>query len=468
MKRPNRPRWGLISYFDDEFPAKPRNLRLTISTRIIIGLIAMIAAGTMLLWLPFMGAEDGLTFGEAMFTATSALTVTGLTTISAGQDLSFIGQITLLALIQLGGVGYMFIASLIMRVLGRKLFIVDRLALSNSIGLATPQAIVKVLQRVLVGILIIEGIGTLLLFTYWTTTGIVTHRPFFTALFHAVSAFCNAGFDLFGNPLFYSDGLPNDNISLILLSILILFGGLGIPVLSELVTMTRIRRFSLHTRVTLVVISILVVAGWVGTFLAETGSLGGLANLPLGDQLVQSWFHSISSRTAGFSGFDNFATIRPATQVLTMVLMFIGCAPASMGGGITTGTFAVLGITMYNFVRGKDHIQVWNRELSPQTIRRASSVLTISVGLVMLATFLILMTHPNNEVGPILFEVVSAFATCGLSLGITGTLNGFGQTVIAIMMIWGRLGALTIVVAVAQATATHDVVRYPEEQLLIG
>lgn len=468
MKQHDRVRRELINFIDKTGEGKPKNIHLSISARIIIGLVFMIALGSVLLWLPPMGANGGLTIGEALFTATSALTVTGLSTISAAQDLSFAGQITLLGLIQVGGVGYMFVAALIMRLLGRKLFIVDRLALSNSIGLGTPEAILQILRRVLIGIFVIEGVGTMLLYFYWSAAGIVTQRPFFMALFHAVSAFCNAGFDLFGHPELFPTGLPKDNISLILISLLIIFGGLGIPVLSELVTLKQIKRFSLHTRVTLVVIAILIAVGWVATFVAETGPAGVLATHSTGDQIVQAWFHSISSRTAGFAGFENFVSIRPATQILTIVLMFIGCAPASMGGGITTGTFAVLGITLSNFVRGKDHVHVWDREISYQTIRRAASVLTISVGIVMLATFLILITHPYDDIGPVLFEVVSAFATCGLSLGITESLNGFGKTIIAIMMIWGRLGALTIVIAVGQVTASHDLVRYPEEQLLIG
>ena len=363
----------------------------------------------------------------------------------------------------------MFVASLAMRFIGRKIFILDRLALSSSIGLSTPEMILKILKRVFIGILVIEGSGMVLLTIHWGINGIVTGEPLlFMALFHAVSAFCNAGFDLFGGLPQYPTGIPQDNISLLILGALIFFGGLGIPVLSELVTWTRIPKLSLHTKVTLVVVGILIAAGWLGTFIVEGFNGGVLSQATLDHKIIQSWFHSISSRTAGFSGLPDFVQIRPATQLLTVVLMFIGCAPASMGGGITTGTFSVLGITLYNYMRGRDAIQVWKRELSPETVRRAGSVLTVSVGLVMLSTFLILATHPGTQIGPVLFEVVSAFATCGLSLELTGDLNSFGQLVIAIMMFWGRLGALTIVIAVAQTSGGPQLVHYPEEQILIG
>jgi trk system potassium uptake protein TrkH len=151
-----------------------------------------------------------------------------------------------------------------------------------------------------------------------------------------------------------------------------------------------------------------------------------------------------------------------------MVLMFIGCAPASMGGGITTGTFSVIGLMLSSYARNRNRVQAFGRYISPNTVRRAGAVLAISVGLVMLITFLILLTHPGMRVDMALFEVVSAFATCGLSLGVTGELNQFGRVLIALMMFWGRLGALTIVIAVSQVNPTPQLVSYPEESILIG
>jgi len=443
--------------------------RLPVSARIVIGLLGLILVGTLLLMLPFMAADTPLTFREAIFTAISALTVTGLSIISVGEKLSFTGQITLLILIQLGGMGYMFAAAIIMRLIGRRVSVVDRLAVTNSIGLDSPEEILHIMRHVTTGIFLIEGIGAIALYLHWHFNHIITDdHTIFMAIFHAISAFCNAGFDLFGNTAVYPDGTPKDNLTLIILGTIIFTGGLGIPVLSELFANSHYRRWSLHTRVTGVLIIALVLTGWLFTFIAETTGNGVLVNAHLSQQLTQTWFHSISSRTAGFAAFDQFANIAPATQILTITLMFIGCAPASMGGGITTGTFAVLWIAVYNYTRGRAAVQAGQRTSSAATVRRAGAVLTISIGLILSATFLILLTHPHATEDQVLFEVVSAFATCGLSLDFTSQLNNFGLTIIAIMMIWGRLGALTIVTAIVQSTRDIAPIKYPEETLLIG
>ncbi len=443
--------------------------RLPISARIVLGLLGLILIGTALFMLPWVSTGDPLTFREAIFTSVSALTVTGLSIISAGADLNLFGQIILLILIQFGGMGYMFIATLLMVFIGRRVNILDRLAVTNSIGLDSPAEILHILRHVVYGILAIEGAGTVALFVHWRINDIVPESDaLFMAIFHSISAFCNAGFDLFGNDALYPTGTPKDNITLIILGTIIFTGGLGIPVLSELFARSHYRRWSLHTRVTAVLIAFLVLVGWLFTFIAETTGNGVLINAPLDQQLVQTWFHSISSRTAGFAAFDQFGDITPATQVLTIVLMFIGCAPASMGGGITTGTFAVLWIAMYNYTRGRFTVHVWQRSLSPSIVRRAGAVLTISIGLVLGTTFMILLTHPNTTVDQVLFEVVSAFATCGLSLDFTSELNNFGLFMIGVMMVWGRLGALTIVTAIVQSTHKNSPIKYPEEALLIG
>lgn len=470
MKKSQSLRQKLLAFlrsspsFSDDSVRKRR--QLSAASRIVFGLLILVVVGTLLLMLPGVGAVRPLTLSEAFFTAISALTVTGLSVITAGTDLTFLGQVMLLLLIQVGGVGYMFVAALAMRLIGRRLYVLDRIALSSSLGLDTPEAILRILRNTFYGILIIEGIGALLLYLHWVSSGVMTDsRTPFYALFHAVSAFCNAGFDLFGGLPEYS-GIPKDNISLLILASLIYLGGLGIPVLSELVNWRPGKRFSLNTNVTLAVVTILVIVGWIGFLIVEVFQ-GVLVDAPLSSKIIQPLFQSISTRTAGFAGMENYTQIRPATQLLTMVLMFIGCAPASMGGGITTGTFSVLGLALNSYVRGQNDVVVAKKTVSVNTVRRASAVLTISVGLVMLATFLILLTH-DLELSAVLFEVISAFATCGLSLGITGELNQFGLIVIATMMFWGRLGALTIVMAAAQQQIGHQLIQYPEDQILIG
>ncbi len=434
--------------------------------RIVGGLALMIAIGTLILLLPGMGAPDRLSITEALFTTTSALSVTGLSIITPGVELSWLGQTILLVLIQVGGVGFMVVAVIMFRLLGRKIALVDRLALCDSLGLVMPGAILDLTRRVLFTVLTIEAIGAVLLWLHWRAA-LGNGRAFFFAIFHAVSSFCNAGFDLFGAlPEQYPMGIPNDDISLMIMGGLIFTGGLGIPVLANIIVLPQDFRLSLHTRLTLIVVISLTVVGGITMFLAERQTGATLADESWHRQLFVCFFQSVSARTAGFAGIQPFDAISPASQLMLIILMFIGAAPASMGGGITTGTFAILMISIWSYARGMPAVQVGKRSIGSMMVRKAAAVLTISLVFVVTATWLILMTH-DVDVHKALFEVVSAFATCGLTLSFTHELNHFGQLVIIVAMFWGRLGALTIVVALAQQQRTQ-LVEYPEEKILIG
>ncbi|NJN65409.1 MAG: potassium transporter [Chloroflexaceae bacterium] len=447
-------------------PSPHRYHRVAPALRIVGGLGLMILLGTLLLLLPGVGASRPLTPIEALFTATSALSVTGLSIITPGRDLTLAGQIILLVLIQVGGIGFMVIAVVTFRLLGRRVALVDRIALRDSLGLIMPGAILKLTQGVLVTVVTLEGIGAGLFWLLWREN-LGDRRALLFAIFHAVSAFCNAGFDLFGAvPDQYPGGIPNDSLSLLVMGSLIFLGGLGIPVIANLMTWYEERRFSLHTRMTLVVVVALVCAGGIGIFLAESRTGRVLVGEPWYRQILLGFFQSVSARTAGFAGIQPFGDISPASQVLLIILMFIGAAPASMGGGITTGTFAVLMVSIWAYARGLPSVQVSGRTIGDVMIRKAAAVLTISLFLVLLATWLLLITH-NVGLNVALFEVVSAFATCGLTLDFTGRMNLFGEFIIILMMFWGRLGALTIIVAIAQQQPIR-LVEYPEEQILIG
>lgn len=439
--------------------------------RLVLGLATLVVAGSLVLMLPAAGGARPLTPNEAFFTAVSALSVTGLSVITPAVDLSLFGQIVLLVLIQLGGVGFMVLAVLILSLLGRKVTLSDRLALSDSLGLGAPRAILSLTWRMLAVVLTLEALGALLLYLHWRGDGRLSEgQALFYAIFHAVSAFCNAGFDLFSGLPAYPAGIPRDSISLSVLGAMILVGGLGIPVLGDLLRYRRARRLSLHTRITLAVVTFLVLSGAVGFYFAEGNPIrgGNLVDEPPLRRALISLFQSISARTAGFAGIAEFDRLTHPSQVLMITLMFIGCPPASMGGGITTGTFAVLTISLWSFARGQPSAQIAGRALGPGTTRKAAAVLTVSLFVVLLATWLILMTHPTATIDQVAFEVVSAFATCGLSLNFTGQLNGFGQLIIMLVMFWGRLGALTLVIALAQQQGRPQPVQYPEEQILIG
>jgi trk system potassium uptake protein TrkH len=439
--------------------------------RLVLGLAALVVAGTLLLMLPIAGTTRPLQLNEALFTAVSALSVTGLSVITPARDLSLFGQLVLLLLIQLGGVGFMVLAVLVISLIGRKVTHINRLALSDSLGLGTPGAILSITWRMLAGVFTLEGLGALLLYLHWRGDERLSEgQALFYAIFHAVSAFCNAGFDLFSGLPAYPDGIPRDNQSLALLGGMILIGGLGIPVLGDLALYPRTRRLSLHSRITLGVVTFLVLSGAIGFYFAEGNPArgGNLAAEPPLRRLLISTFLSISARTAGFAGIAAFDQLTDPSKLLMTTLMFIGCPPASMGGGVTTGTFAVLSISLWSFARGQPVAQVGGRSLGLGATRKAAAVLTVSLFVVLLATWLILMTHPRATLDQVTFEVVSAFATCGLSLNFTNQLNGFGRVIIMLMMFWGRLGALTIVIALAQQQGRPQPLQYPEEQILIG
>ncbi|WP_129674029.1 TrkH family potassium uptake protein [Candidatus Chloroploca sp. Khr17] len=436
--------------------------------RLVLGLVALMFIGALMLWLPISGQNGGLTWNEALFTATSALTVTGLSTIIPITDLSLFGVWMLLILIQSGGVGFMVIAVVVMRLIGRRISLTDRIALKDSLGLLSPGAIVTLTRNVLAVVLLIESIGAMLLYLHWRTDPRLTEgQALLYAIFHAVSAFCNAGFDLFTGTPGYPEGIPRDNFSLAIMGWLIFIGGLGIPVIGDLLLYWRQRRLTLHTRITLTVVSLLVVIGTLGFFFAEGQAGGTLVDEPPLRRLLICFFQSVSARTAGFAGIPDLAHVTDASELLLMVLMFIGCAPASMGGGITTGTFAALMISLWSYAQGLSEAQFGGRTLAVGTMRKAGAVLTISLLVVIIAIWLILMTH-DVSLDRTAFEVVSAFATCGLTLGLTGELNLFGQFVIMVVMFWGRLGALTIVIAIARRQNQAQMIRYPEEQILIG
>lgn len=438
--------------------------RLPTPMRLAIGLALMIALGAILLSLPGVGVNGQLAPNEAFFTATSALTVTGLTIITPGSDLTLFGQILLLALIQIGGVGFMVTAVIVFRMLGRSISFADRLALRDSFGLLDLHAIGQLTRRVLVFVFFLELVGAMVLWMHWYKE-LGTGRAVFYALFHAISAFCNAGFDLFSGTPGYQ-GIPNDSFTLGVFSILIFIGGLGIPVIADLALWKKRKRLSLHARLTLIVSIALLLVGWWGLFLAESREGGTLASVQPSRAVTLSFFQSISARTAGFSAIDRFENLTPAGQLLKIVLMFIGTAPASMGGGITTGAFTVLLLALWAYIRGREKPHVYGRSIGTFAVRRASAVLTISIMVIIGATWFLLITHPNAALDRVLFEVVSAFATCGLSLEYTSNFDVGGQTVIALVMFWGRLGALTIVLALGQLVRRR-LISYPEEKILI-
>ncbi|MCJ7512915.1 MAG: hypothetical protein MUO23_08090 [Anaerolineales bacterium] len=442
--------------------------RLPVAWRLLLGMVGLALFGTLLLSLPGMTTSP-LPLGDRLFTATSAVTVTGLTVVTTSTAFTPLGQFVLLGLIQIGGLGYVVLVVLGLRLLGRHVALAERMALASELGIGKTYSIFEILKRTLGLMIIVEGLGAAILFVYWSLIDKVPDgRTLFFAIFHSVAAFCNAGFDLFTGLPGYVPGPPIDHLTVLVLGVIVILGGLGIPVYLDILKRRKIgSRFSTQTRVTVVISLVLVFAGMGALLVTEYWLGGALAGVPWGSRVVVAWFQSVVARTAGFPGLSTFAPLKPASILVLMALMFIGSGPASMGGGITTGSFTVVLMAVGNFVRGNTRARLARRSVSPETVLRATTIITVATLAIAGASFLILLTNPFG-LQEVVFEVISAFSTVGLSLGITADLNPFGRWVIMAMMIWGRLGAMTVVVALTQHKGRQSLVEYPEAELLVG
>ncbi len=466
-----RPSLGAVT---EEALSLERKRHLPVPLRLLAALAGLIAIGTGLLLLPWMTVRP-ISFMDALFTATSASAVTGLSVLTTSTAFTRLGQWVILFLMEFGGLGFMVTLVLTLRLLGRRISLIDRLAVSSSLGLASPRDILQILGRTVAFMLAVEGSGALILWAHWRLSDIVpAGDAAFYALFHSVAAFCNAGFDLFAGLPQYPTGIPTDPITLLTLGWLVIIGGLGIPVYMELLHRrtapkdgARRRHLSLQTRLALWSALALVLIGWAGLLLGEFRQPGVLSDLRLDERLLRAWFQSAAARTAGFASLNDFASLHESSRLLLICLMFIGSAPASMGGGITTGSFSVLVVAMWSLARGYDRVRAGQRAISMATVWRALTVLFISLAVVLIATWLLLFTQ-NLPLSPVLFEVVSAFSTTGLSLGITGQLNTFGLLLLIALMFWGRLGAFTIVIVLLKRRGHESLARYPEELVLVG
>jgi trk system potassium uptake protein TrkH len=436
------------------------------SLGLIGGLGLLVLVGTILLWLPVSGADQPLALNDAFFTAVSAVATTGLTTITVGRDLSLFGQIVVLFLMQLGGIGFMVTAITVFRLIGKRVTFAERLTLRDSLGIVSAGQILNLTRIILIGVVVIEAAGAFVLWLAWMPEYGAGRAAYF-AVFHSVSAFTNASFDLFAGSPTSAAGFPTDPVTLLTLSTLIFLGGIGIPVIADLLRYRRRRRLSLHSRITLVTSAVLIVLGAALFFAAEHKFRGVFADESPTELALLSFFHSVASRTSGFTVSARFSQLEPANALLLTVLMFIGASPASMGGGITTSTFAVLMLTMWNFARGRSEIIAGRRVIPLNLLYKAGTIVTAAGLIVAVTTWLLLYTQENTSLTEALVESVSAFSTSGYSIGLTQRLNLFGQFLIAGLMFFGRIGMLTIIVALGRPRVPL-VVTYPEEGILLG
>jgi trk system potassium uptake protein TrkH len=417
-------------------------------------------SGALLLWLPFSTAPGKTTsFIDAYFTANSATCVTGLVVVDTGSHYTFWGKLIILGLIQLGGLGYMTFSTLIVILLRQKVFISQRLAVQEALNLFSSQGAVRFILYVFSIVISVESLGAaILFFRWWPEMG--AWPAFKSGVFHSVSAFCNAGFDIMGG--FRSlTGYVGDPVVNLTIMGLIIIGGIGFMVLADIIER---RHFSLHSKLVIITTLFLIFGGAGMFFLFEHLNPHTLAKLPLGSQIWASFFQSVTARTAGFNTIDLSRLAGPAVFVL-ISLMFIGASPGGTGGGIKTTTFALLLLTMRSAILGRYHTEVFGRRINYETVRKALTIALLAFFLVIFSSAIV--SYQGFEFSKILFEVTSAFGTVGLSMGITTKLSDLSKIVVALTMFIGRVGPLTLFVGLTLSKYEKKTM-FPKEDISIG
>jgi len=439
--------------------------------RILVGSFAgLVLIGSLFLALPISAAPGhDIAFLDAVFTATSSICVTGLIVVDTPVAFSTFGHVVILILIQAGGLGYMTISTVLAAALGRSISLQERLTLQEALNVDTMEELVRFALVVFRLTLLFELTGAAILaIRWWPDFG---PTALWYGLFHSVSAFNNAGFSLWSNNLTAFRGDVTVNL---VITVLIIAGGLGFFVLREL---ARARsghlQFSVHTKIVLFATGVLLVGGTAAFLVLESSNPRTLAGLPAGERLLAAWFQSVTARTAGFNTIDNGA-LTEAALFVTMALMFIGASPGGTGGGVKTSTFSLTVAALWGTVRGDAETTIFKRRIPRDTIGKAFFICLIAF-LALNAAAGIVLVAEGRSLTAALFETTSAFGTVGLSMGEAGSsisLSGFftpvGKIMMMVMMFVGRVGPLTMAIALAHRAALTPKIRYPEGKVLIG
>ena len=445
--------------------------KLNPSQMMVVGFAAVILIGAILLSLPIATQTGERTsFLDSLFTATSAVCVTGLVVVDTATYWNFFGQIVIIILIQIGGLGFMTITTLFSLIVKKRINLKERLLIQESLNQIDLSGLVKLTRYILLMTFVIEGIGALILSTVFIPQfGFI--RGSWYSIFHAISAFCNAGFDLMGNVTGPYSSLMyyvNNTTITLAISALIILGGLGFPVILDIVKNKKISKLNMHSKIVLISTSILIVVGMLFIFIVEYKNVGTLGNLSLKGKILSSLFQSVTIRTAGFATID-LTILHQATLFIMMIFMFVGASPASTGGGVKTTTIAVLILTVKSFLLGKEDIEVFGRRITSSTVRKSVGIFFVGVLAVLTGILLIVLIEPEFDLLEASFEVVSALATVGLSIGGSSNLTFIGKLLIVIYMFMGRVGLLTIFLAlVAKNTVNKQQIRYPEGRIIVG
>ena len=432
-----------------------------------LGFLGIILIGAFILMLPISSKNNEVTdFLSALFTSTSATCVTGLVVFDTFTHWSVFGQIVILCLIQIGGLGFFTIGVRLTMFLRRKISLSQRGMLQESINTLKLSGILKLVKKIVWGTFLIEGSGAILLSIRYIPEFGVT-RGIYYSIFHSVSAFCNGGFDLMGiNGEYISlTRYSGDILVNITISLLIIIGGLGFVVWDDLtVNKFKFKKYMLHTKIVIVMTLVLIIGGSIVFYLFERNNL--MQDMSLKDTILTSTFSSVTARTAGFNTIDT-GSLTVASKLFNSILMFIGGSPGSTAGGVKTVTIMVILVYVWSNIRGKRGANIFNRRLDDGSIKKAFNVFSISFSLAIIATIAICALQPELRVEDIIFEVSSAVGTVGMSTGITRELCMVSKIIIIILMYCGRLGSLTFAISFTEKKGV-PLIQNPTEKVIIG
>lgn len=433
---------------------------------IVLIYLGAVILSTALISLPFAHNPGiQMTFIDALFTAVSAISVTGLTVLSTPETFNTVGKFILAFILQFGGIGIMTLGTFIWLIIGRKIGLRERKLIMTDQNQSTLSGLTHLIKQILMMVIAIELIGTIILSVYFLNYFPTWEEAWMQGFFASVSATTNAGFDITGASLI---PFANDYFVQTINMFLLIFGAIGFPVLietKEFLAKKKVdmHRFSLYTKITTFTFFALIIVGMALILLLEKNAF--LADKSWHESFFYALFQSVTTRNGGLATMD-VGEFTIATQVVLCVLMFIGASPSSVGGGVRTTTFAIMVLAIYNYARGKNTIKIFNREIDPEDVIRSFVVINTAIFVCLLAVVILLISEPFSLM-EIVFEVCSAFGTTGLSLGITGSLSTVGKIVIIIVMFIGRIGIFSFLFLL-RGKKTQEMYHYPKEKVIIG
>lgn len=447
------------------FREKFNDIQLHPGRFLVIGFFSVILMGGLLLSTPFVTQSGrAVPMIDAFFMATTSVCVTGLVTVDTSATWNLLGQIIIMILIQIGGLGVMTTATIGTFIVGKKITLRNRMIIKESMSEYSVSGVVRMTRKIIQATFLIEFLGACILsFTFVPVYG--WSKGLWFSLFHAISSFCNAGIDLIG-PYSIKPFATEAPLTLTIAALIIL-GGIGFSVILDVMHKLHKDPLSLHTKLVLTVTASLIGFGMLFFLISEYNNPLTLGPMAFGDKLENAFFQAVTPRTAGYATINQWEMTRHS-QIITQILMFIGGSPGSTAGGIKTVSFGLIIATVYSVIKGRYDTEIYGRRISKDTVNRAYTVLVIGLSVVFIPLMLLVLLNPELDPFKIMFETISAFGTVGLTAGITPQFSQFSKVILMVTMFFGRVGPLTILMAIAERAHDRNLIRYPEGRVNLG